>query len=332
MKYEVDMENILNIENLQINFNTYAGKVQAVRGISFSVKEKEILAIVGESGCGKSVTAKAIMGLLPRTAEVSPDSKILCDGRNILWNSDKKWEEYRGKKCSIVFQDALIYLNPTMKIGRQITEKLLLHTKMNRDEAWEEGIKMLELVGIANADRRMHQYAHQLSGGMLQRVMIAIALLCDPPVLIADEPTTALDVTIQAEILELLGERKEKAGTSIVMITHDLGIVANMADRVMVMYAGKIVESGTAEEIFKTPGHPYTKALLRAVPRLDAKMDEPLENIEGALPNMLTPPKGCAFAGRCKSCMKICLDNPPPDIAMDAKHTVNCWKRYQREK
>lgn len=324
------MKNILEIKNLRINFNTYAGKVQAVRDVSFDIREKEILAIVGESGCGKSVTAKAIMGLLPQTAELLPQSRIMYGGRNILENSGKEWEAYRGKQCSIVFQDALIYLNPTVKIGKQIVEKILLHTKKSKSEAWEEAKRMLKLVGITNADQRMQQYAHQLSGGMLQRVMIAIALVCNPPVLIADEPTTALDVTIQAEILDVLKEMKEKTGASIVMITHDLGIVANMADRVAVMYAGKIVESGTVTAIFETPSHPYTKALLHAVPRLDVGMDEPLENIKGTPPDMLKPPKGCSFAGRCKFCMKICLENHPPEFVAGEEHKVSCWKWYQK--
>lgn len=318
------MENILEVKNLSVVFETYAGTVQAVRDVSFDIAKGSVTAIVGESGCGKSVTSKAIMGLIRKPGKVSDESEILFSGENILKYTKKQWQEYRGAKCSIVFQDALTALNPTMNIGRQLAEKIRVHKKVSKQEAWQEGIRMLELVGIPNAQTRMKQYPHEFSGGMRQRVMIAIALTLNPELLIADEPTTALDVTIQADILEMMKNIQQKHGMSIILITHDLGIVANFATNIIVMYAGKVMEQGTAEDIFYRPAHPYTEALLRAVPRLDMK-DEALETIEGAPPNMTNPPAGCPFADRCKKCMDICRQEFPGQVELSEGHEVCCW-------
>lgn len=318
------MENILEVKNLSVVFETYTGTVQAVRDISFDIEKGSVTAIVGESGCGKSVTSKTVMGLIRKPGKVSDESKILFAGEDILKYTKKQWQDYRGAKCSIVFQDALTALNPTMNIGKQIAEKIRVHKKVSKQEAWQEGIRMLELVGIPNAETRMKQYPHEFSGGMRQRVMIAIALTLNPQLLIADEPTTALDVTIQADILEMMKNIQQKHGMSIILITHDLGIVANFATNIIVMYAGKIMEKGTAEDIFYHPAHPYTEALLRAVPRLDMKEEE-LETIEGAPPNMVNPPAGCPFADRCKNRMDICRQEFPDKVKLSEGHEVCCW-------
>lgn len=318
------MENILEVKNLSVVFETYAGTVQAVRDVSFDIEKGSVTAIVGESGCGKSVTSKAVMGLIRKPGKVSDESEILFSGENILKYTKKQWQEYRGAKCSIVFQDALTALNPTMNIGKQLAEKIRVHKKVSKQEAWQEGIHMLELVGIPNAQTRMKQYPHEFSGGMRQRVMIAIALTLNPELLIADEPTTALDVTIQADILEMMKNIQQKHGMSTILITHDLGIVANFATNIIVMYAGKVMEQGVAEDIFYRPAHPYTEALLRAVPRLDMK-DEALETIEGAPPNMANPPVGCPFADRCKKCMDICRQEFPGQVELSEGHEVCCW-------
>lgn len=318
------MEHILEVRNLSVVFETYAGTVQAVRDISFDIGKGSVTAIVGESGCGKSVTSKSVMGLIRKPGKIGADSKILFQGENILDYSEKQWQNYRGQKCSIVFQDALTALNPTMNIGKQITEKIRVHRKVSKKEAWQEGIRMLELVGIPNPEMRMKQYPHEFSGGMRQRVMIAIALTLNPELLIADEPTTALDVTIQADILEMMKEIQKTHGMSIILITHDLGIVANFATDIIVMYAGKVMERGSAEDIFYHPAHPYTEALLRAVPRLD--MDEgELETIEGAPPSMSNPPVGCPFADRCKKAMDRCKKEFPGEISLSEGHEVCCW-------
>ena len=322
------MDKILKVENLSVLFRTYAGEVQAVRDISFEIEEGNVTAIVGESGCGKSVTSRSIMGLIKKPGIVSEGSKIFFRDENILAYTEKQWEKYRGQKCSMVFQDALTALNPTMNIGKQITEKILVHRKVSKKEAWQEGIRMLELVGIPNAAMRMKQYPHEFSGGMRQRVMIAIALTLNPELLIADEPTTALDVTIQADILEMMKGIQKEQGMTIILITHDLGIVANFAQDIIVMYAGKVVEKGSSEDIFYHPAHPYTEALLRAVPRLDV-MEETLETIEGAPPNMANPPTGCPFAARCRKKMPVCEQRFPDKITLVEGHEVCCW--LQRE-
>lgn len=317
------MEKILEVKNLSVQFETYAGTVQAVRDISFDIEKGSVTAIVGESGCGKSVTAKSVLGLIKKPGKVGAESKILFRGEDILKYTEKQWRNYRGQKCSIVFQDALTALNPTMNVGKQITEKIRAHKKAGKKEAWREGIRMLELVGIPNAEMRMKQYPHEFSGGMRQRVMIAIALTLNPELLIADEPTTALDVTIQADILEMMKNIRKTQGMSVILITHDLGIVANFATDIIVMYAGKVVERGSAEDIFYRAAHPYTEALLRAVPRLDMD-DERLETIEGAPPNMSDPPKGCPFAPRCQKRMEMCDKEFPGETELAGGHKVCC--------
>lgn len=320
------MENILEVKNLSVVFRTFTGEVQAVRDVSFDIEKGSVTAIVGESGCGKSVTSKSIMGLIRKPGEVSEDSRILFEGEDILKYTEKEWQNYRGQKCSIVFQDALTALNPTMSVGKQIMEKIRVHRKVTKQEARDEAVQMLKLVGIPNAEMRMKQYPHEFSGGMRQRVMIAIALTLNPQLLIADEPTTALDVTIQADILDMMKEIQKTHHMSIILITHDLGIVANFATRIIVMYAGKIMECGSAADIFYHPAHPYTEALLRAVPRLDMDGRE-LETIEGAPPNMANPPAGCPFADRCKKKKDICYQKFPEKIQLSEGHEVCCWLR-----
>ena len=319
------MSTLLKVENLAVSFHTYVSDVYVVRNVSFEVEEGKVTAIVGESGCGKSVTSKSIMGLIQKPGKINEGSKIYFKGENILDYSEKQWQEYRGKHCSIVFQDALTALNPTMNVGNQIVEKILLHKKVSKKEAWEEGIRMLELVGIPNPETRMKQYPHEFSGGMRQRVMIAIALTLHPELVIADEPTTALDVTVQADVIDKMKEIQEESGMTIILITHDLGIVANFANNIVVMYAGEVVETGTSDDIFYRAKHPYTKALLRAVPRLDASEEEELETIEGAPPNMANPPQGCAFAARCTKCMDKCKEMAPPVTKFADGHQAKCW-------
>lgn len=322
------MENVLEVRNLSVTFHAITGEVQAVRDISFDLHKGSVTAIVGESGCGKSVTSKSIMGLIKKPGEISPESKIIFQGENIQEYTKKQWEEYRGQKCSICFQDALTALNPTMTIGKQIMEKIRVHKKVTKKEAWNEAVHMLELVGIPNPENRMRQYPHEFSGGMRQRVMIAIAMTLNPALLIADEPTTALDVTVQADILDMMKEIQKQHGMSVLLITHDLGIVANFATEIIVMYAGKVVEQGSAEDIFYRPRHPYTKALLRAVPRLDME-EEQLETIEGAPPNMAHPPKGCPFEARCKYHQEICGEAFPDKTTVSEGHDVCCWLRKE---
>lgn len=323
------MEKQLVVNNLKVSYHTYAGEVQSVRGMSFDVNKGECIAIVGESGCGKTVTSKAIMGLIQSPpGEVKKGSEIIFNGKNLLDYTEKQWEEFRGGECSMIFQDALTALNPTMKVGKQIAENLIAHRGMKKDEAINEAIKMLDLVGIPNADKRVHQYPHQFSGGMRQRVMIAIALACNPSILIADEPTTALDVTIQAQIIDIIKNLQQKMGTSVILITHDLGVVADLANRIFVMYAGKLVEKGTFEEIFYSPKHPYTWALLKAVPRLDNDEKEQLVSIHGTPPDLIAPPKGCGFAQRCQYCMQVCLTKEPPTFKFGEEHEAACWLHH----
>ena len=318
------MSKVLEVRNLSVSFRTLKGEVQAVRDVSFDIEKGSVTAIVGESGCGKSVTSKSIMGLIKKPGYVSKDSQIIFQGENIQEYNRKQWEAYRGPKCSICFQDALTALNPTMTVGKQIMEKIRVHKKVSKQEAWAEAVQMLERVGIPNPELRMKQYPHEFSGGMRQRVMIAIAMTLNPDLLIADEPTTALDVTVQADILDMMKEIQKEHPMSIILITHDLGIVANFATDIIVMYAGKIVERGTSEDIFYHPTHPYTKALLRAVPRLDME-GEKLETIEGAPPNMINPPKGCPFAQRCKERMDICETAFPEESKLSECDEVCCW-------
>jgi len=325
------MEKVLDIRNLQVSFHTYAGEVKAVRGVDFHLKKGESLAIVGESGCGKTVTAKSIMRLLNEPpAEIKEDSKIIYDGKeDVVEMSNKRLKAFRGEDVSMIFQDPMTSLNPTMTVGKQIMEALQIHRKMNKKEAKEEAIRLLELVNIPNAKERVDDYPHQLSGGMRQRVMIAISLSCNPKVLIADEPTTALDVTIQAQIMDLLNELKDKFNTSIILVTHDLGVVANFADRVQVMYAGELVETGTRDEIFYNSKHPYTWALLSSVPKLDSKGKEELYALGGTPPDLLLPLKGCPFAPRCEHAMEICLEKAPLETKVSDTHGLKCWLQHQ---
>ena len=320
---------ILEVKNLRVSYHTYAGEVKAVRGVNFELNRGEALAIVGESGCGKSVTAKTIMGLIKKPqGEVKEGSEILYDGENILSYDKKRWQAYKGGECAIIFQDALASLNPTMRVGKQIMENLMVHKKMSKREAKQEAIEMLRLVGIPEPEKRFRQYPHQFSGGMRQRVMIAIAFACDPKLLICDEPTTALDVTIQGQILDIIKDLQKKNNTSVIMITHDLGVVANIAQEIAVMYSGVIVERGKCKDIFYTPRHPYTWALIDSVPRLDLENKQELATIPGTPPDLLNPPVGCPFCTRCKYCMEICKEQMPELTDFGDGHTAACWLHH----
>ena len=315
-------ETILSIENLRIHFETFAGEVQAIRGVNLKLQKGETLALVGESGSGKSVTAKSIMKLLSNNAIVK-EGTITFKGENILEKSERDMQSIRGKEIAMVFQDPMTSLDPTMKIGKQITEVIIKHEKASKEEANKRAEELLELVGIPNAKERMKQYPHQFSGGQRQRIVIAIALACNPDVLIADEPTTALDVTIQAQILELLKELQQKFQMAIIFITHDLGVVANVADRVAVMYAGKVVEVGTADEVFYNPQHPYTWGLLRSMPTLHT--GDTLYAIPGSPPDLLDPPVGDAFALRSDVALEIDRVKEPPMFEVSPTHFAATW-------
>lgn len=315
---------LLSMKNLHLSFHTFAGEVKAIRGVNFDLKKGETLAIVGESGSGKSVTTKTIMRLLPKSSSEIKEGEILFEGRDLTKLSESQMRKIRGKDISMIFQDPMTSLNPTMTVGKQIMEPLLKHQNMSRSEARKRVIELLNLVGIPNAEGRFKQYPHQFSGGMRQRVVVAIALACNPKVLIADEPTTALDVTIQAQILELMKDLQKKIDTSIIFITHDLGVVANVADRVAVMYGGQIVEIGTVDEIFYNPQHPYTWGLLSSMPSLDADEEE-LYAIPGTPPDLLNPPKGDAFAPRNPNAMQIDLEQEPPMFQVSDTHFAKTW-------
>jgi len=315
---------LLDIKNLRLSFFTPAGEVKALNDVSVGLEEGDVLGIVGESGSGKSVTAYSVMGLTPHPGRIIGGT-VDFNGHRINDLSEADMRKIRGNEASIIFQDPMTSLNPVYTIGNQIREVIRLHTSKDRKQAQERAIELLRLVGINEPEKRLKQYPHELSGGMRQRVMIAIALACEPKLLIADEPTTALDVTIQAQILELMIELKNKIGMSIIMITHDLGIVANICEKIAVMYAGKIVEYGTTDEIFYNPKHEYTKGLLRSIPKLTDKEHHKLVPIEGTPVDMLNPPAGCPFAPRCDSCMKICLDKMPEYTRIDSDHYSACW-------
>lgn len=320
------MENrktLLEIKGLRVAFRTYGGKVQAVRDVDLEVAEGECVAVVGESGCGKSVTAKAIMDLNPKGSVEA--GEIIFEGEDLAKFSEKQMQEIRGDKVSMIFQDPMTSLNPTMTVGKQIAEVLIKHQHMSKNDAMKQAIEYLRLVGIANPEKRVKEYPGSLSGGMRQRVMIAIAMCCNPRLLIADEPTTALDVTVQAQILELMQDLQKKFNTAIILITHDLGVVANMAERVLVFYAGKIVENGTTESVFYQPRHPYTWGLLKSMPKLNAETKEELVSIEGAPPDLFAPPQGCAFAARCEYAMNICKEKQPPFVDVGEGHCAACW-------
>jgi len=318
---------LLQVENLQVDFTTYAGVVKAVRGVSFGVEQGEVVAIVGESGCGKSVTAQSLVKLIPSPPGKVVGGSVLFNGEDLAQKSNKDLEKYRGREIGIIFQDPMTSLNPTMTVGNQIVEMLAKHGGMTRAQMVERAQEMLRTVGIPNPRRRFKQYPHQFSGGMRQRAMIAMALACSPKLLIADEPTTALDVTIQAQILELIQDLKEQFKMAVILITHDLGVVAGFSNRVIVMYAGKIVETGLTRDIYRNPQHPYTKGLLAAVPRLDSR-GKRLAPIPGRPPNLLDPPEGCAFWPRCDYAMKVCAMYEPETWVVGSRHTVSCWLHH----
>lgn len=323
-------EKLLEIKDEKLSFFTPAGEVKALNGVSFSMNEGEVLGIVGESGSGKSVTAYSIMGLTAYPGKLIGGT-IYFNGHQIEKMSEKEMRKIRGNEVSIIFQDPMTSLNPVYTIGNQITEVIRLHTGKSKKEAYDRAKELLELVGINEPTKRLKQYPHELSGGMRQRVMIAIALACEPKLLIADEPTTALDVTIQAQILELMQELRQKLGMSIIMITHDLGVVASMCERIAVMYAGHIVEYGTADEIFYEPKHEYTKGLINSIPKLSAQEIERLVPIEGQPVDLLNPPAGCPFAPRCANCMKICLREMPPKTELSDTYYSHCWLLQKEE-
>lgn len=323
------MNKILQVSDLHVSFDTYAGEVKAVRGVSLDLYEGEVLAIVGESGCGKSVTAQTIMKLNPMPPARIVNGEIILADKDIVNATEKEMMKIRGKDVSMIFQDPMTCLNPTMQVGKQLTEAIKNHQKLSNAEAHKEAIRLLELVKIPNPVQRSKQYPHEFSGGMRQRVMIAMALSSAPKLLIADEPTTALDVTIQAQIMDLLEEIKEKTNTAIILITHDLGVVASMSDRVAVMYAGKIVETGSAEDIFYRPAHPYTRALLKSLPTTEMDRSIRLVSIGGTPPDLLNPPIGCPFASRCTQAMKICQDEMPKHFKVELNHQSACWLLHE---
>lgn len=322
------MNKLLEVKNLQVSYHTYAGEVQSVRRISFDLDKGESLAIVGESGCGKTVTAKSIMRLIQSPGEIKPESRILYEGKNIFDMTKRQLQEFRGSEIGMIFQDPMTSLNPTMKIGKQIMEVIIHHRNMKKKEAREEALNMLKLVEIPTPESRIDQYPYEFSGGMRQRVMIAMALSCNPKILIADEPTTALDVTIQAQIIDLIKELQKKLNMSVIIITHDLGVVADIAQKVLVMYGGKIIERGTAEEIFYNPQHPYTWALLRSIPRLNSEKKDDLISINGTPPDLIAPPAGCPFITRCKYCMGICRKQEPSVTQITETHSAACWLHH----
>ena len=323
-------EYLVDIKNERLSFFTPAGEVKALNDVSIHLKEGEVLGIVGESGSGKSVTAYSLMGLTAYPGKLIGGT-LEFNGHRIDEMTENQMRKIRGEEISIIFQDPMTSLNPVYTIGNQICEMILLHTNKSKQEARERAKELLTLVGINEPEKRLKQYPHELSGGLRQRVMIAIALACEPKLLIADEPTTALDVTIQAQILELMMELKEKLGMAIIMITHDLGVVASMCDRIAVMYAGKVVEYGTTEDIFYNPSHEYTKGLLRSIPKLNEKEHSRLVPIEGSPVDMLNPPAGCPFAPRCDSCMKICLRQMPEYTDISDVHYSACWLLQKAE-
>jgi len=315
---------LVKVEHERLSFFTPVGEVKALSDVSITVSAGEVLGIVGESGSGKSVTCYSLMGLTAYPGKLL-GGELYFNGHHINDMTEKEMQKIRGDEIAIIFQDPMTSLNPVYTIGNQIRETIMLHRKKNKAEADKRAAELLRMVGINEPEKRLKQYPHELSGGMRQRVMIAMALACEPKLLIADEPTTALDVTIQAQILELMMDLKKAMHMATIMITHDLGVVAGMCDRIAVMYAGKIVETGTTDEIFYDPRHEYTRGLLKSIPRLDSQSHEKLIPIEGVPVDLLNPPQGCPFASRCKSCMKICLREMPPVTSFSEKHTAQCW-------
>lgn len=321
------MEKILDVKDLRTSFFTHVGEVKAVRGVSFSLAKGEALGIVGESGSGKSVTMMSIMKLLQENGKVV-GGEVNFDGKNIKDMPEKEMEKIRGNDIGMIFQDPMTSLNPVFTVGQQLTEPLIKHRKISKKEAEKLAVDMLNLVGIPSPEQRMKQYPHEFSGGMRQRVMIAMALICDPKFLIADEPTTALDVTIQAQILELMKKLKNELGTAIILITHDLGVVADVCDRINVMYGGTIVEAGDVRDIFYRARHPYTWGLLGSVPNPKEIIREKLKPIEGQPPDLLNPPVGCPFAARCEYAMKLCIEKQPPLLKIGEGHSAACWLNH----
>ena len=317
---------LLSVQDLELGFETPAGRVHAVNGISYTVEPGEIVAIVGESGSGKTVAAQAVIGLIPQPPGEITGGRVEFDGEDLLGLSEQQMRTIRGRRISMVFQEPMTSLNPVLSIGRQMTEAMRLHLGVTREAAEQRAVTLLGMVGIADPGRRLRQYPHHLSGGMRQRVMIAIAIACEPVLIIADEPTTALDVTIQAQILALMQDLTQRLGVALVIITHNLGVVARYADRVNVMYAGRIVEQGRADSVYRRPGHPYTIGLLNSVPRLDRPRDVPIEPIPGSPPDPSRLPPGCAFAPRCPHAVERCRSEVPPAVSFEGGHTARCWQ------
>jgi len=320
---------LLEVRDLHTSFYTDAGEVRAVNGVSFNLERGKVLGIVGESGSGKSVTAYSVMQILAGTGKIVSGS-IKLDGKELVDAGEHVMKDVRGNKVSIIFQDPMTSLNPTYTVGKQLMEAILLHTDRNRQQAYDRAVEMLRLVNVNEPEKRMKQYPHEFSGGMRQRVMIAMALCCEPDILIADEPTTALDVTIQAGILELMKDIQKKIGMAIIMITHDLGVVAQLCDEVIVMYAGSICEQGTADEIFYNPSHEYTKGLLRSIPT-SKNNGQKLEPITGTPIDLLNMPSGCPFAPRCDAAMKICMRERPCRIRINKDHQASCWMNIKKQ-
>lgn len=327
------MEKILDVRDLNISFNTYNGKVHAVRNLHFYLGKGETLGMVGESGCGKTVTSKAILNLLSEdNVEVSTDSKVIFEGKNVLEMNKRELMKLRGSDISMIFQDPMTFLNPTMKVGEQIAESLIIHKNMKKHQALKEAIKIMNLVDIPNSNQRIKSYPHEFSGGQRQRIIIAMALICKPKILVADEPTTSLDVTTQANIMDLIEELKSSFDTSIILVTHDLAVAAEVCDRIQVVYAGKIVETASTSEIFNSPKHPYTLALLQSVSAINSTNKGNLYSLKGSPPDLFSPPMGCAFAPRCKYGMNICQRIAPESIAISNTHHVSCWLEHKQYK
>ena len=319
------MSKLLEVKDLKTSFKTHIGDVQSVRGVSFHLEKGEALGVVGESGCGKSVTMMTIMRLLGENAKINVE-KIIFDDKDITKPTEKLMQTIRGNDMSMIFQDPMTSLNPLFTVGDQLTEHLIKHKKISKKEANEKAIKMLDMVGIPSPEKRLKQYPHEFSGGMRQRVMIAMSLICEPKLIIADEPTTALDVTIQEQILQLIRELNEKLGMSVLFITHDMGAVANLCHNVKVMYLGQVVEEASTEELFQNPLHPYTQGLLSCIPHLGVKKGEPLPVIEGSVPPLSKVPVGCHFCTRCKMADQHCMEHEPPACEVAPGHVVKCWK------
>ena len=321
---------VLSVQDLHTSFFTDSGEVKAVNGVSFNLGRGKILGIVGESGSGKSVTAYSIMQILDDDGKVK-SGKVLYNGQNVLEFDKKQMRDFRGEKCSMIFQDPMTSLNPTFTVGNQLNEAIMLHTdRKTKKAATERSVELLTMVGVNEPEKRVKQYPYELSGGMRQRVMIAMALACEPDILIADEPTTALDVTIQAQILELMKDLQKRLGMSIILVSHDLGVIASLCDEIIVMYGGRVCERGTADDIFYRPAHEYTKGLLRSIPNI-ANMKERLVPIAGTPINLLNMPKGCAFCSRCDNALKICLEQVPEEMMMPDGHYASCWLNVQKQ-